>query len=90
MKATLIVLALAALLSVTVTQQASSNTQRSERATSVQSTTCPVYAPPSPVEVVSEEVTTYKHCVKCNTGVYLLNVDNTIKCTFCGAAESGN
>ena len=33
----------------------------------------------------------YKHCVKCNTGVYLLRKEENLisKCSFCDALEEG-
>lgn len=96
MKATLTILAIATLLSISVTQQASPNikiiteTAPTRVESASQATTCPVYVPPAYVEQVADKVSTYHHCTKCNTGVYLPNVDNTIKCTFCGASEAGN
>lgn len=92
MKATLIILALATILSVSVTQQASTDTPQPRviiptMASRPEATTCPVYVPPAYVEPVTDEVASYKHCVKCNTGVYLPNNENIVRCTFCGASE---
>lgn len=39
----------------------------------------------------SDDAPIYKHCTKCETGVYLLRKDENLasRCTFCNALEDG-
>lgn len=69
--------------------------EAANRAFSVDTTTCPVVGStlphtPEPLYTSSTEESTvviYKHCKKCNTGVYSQRKDGQVRCTFCNEIE---